>query len=162
MKSIFLLLTTAIFTFVSSGKMVADDVAKGYYITLKNDTVYATFLIDKTLLSDKIDYIKLQNRVVRLDSAREKVKLFTRDILEYGFVFNNENFTFRKCFEIIDNKVSLTFLHLINDGCIAEYKMYATSATHGQNGVSITYVTSEIIYSKKKVKYFTYHGELLS
>lgn len=153
MKRIFLLFT-AVFTLVCSGKTFANNVAKGYYITLKNDTVYTTFLIDKMLLSDELDYLKLQYRVVRLDSAGEKVKLFTRDILEYGFVLDNENFIFRKCFEIIENKVSLSFLHLVKDGCIAKYKMYTASATGGKNGVVITHVNGEIVYSKNKGKLF--------
>lgn len=150
--------------------------AKGYYITLNNDTVHVTFKIPyNPFVSLGPNLSKMQYSIEYYVNKKEKQDLFPIDILAYTFYYINDeyetdtfNFISKKNnLALIDNSLfnfkddSVLFLRLILKGKLSLYKYYyigSTSVGAGPNMNSANVITTLDILEKTNETLFKYNS----
>jgi len=147
---------------------------KGYYVTLKNDTVHVKFKLPRNpLLYPGIYLPKLQKEVEFYTDNKEKRVLYPSQVLSYSFTYLNDDDD-RETFSFVSKKNTLhlnatafdspdssIFLNQVIKGKLSLYIFYGSSSSPVGNGISTGFVnipTTTPILEKAGGELFWYNS----
>jgi hypothetical protein len=143
--------TLSIILFVLVMQTMHATEAKGYYITLNNDTVYVKFKIPLGFFDGDIRHNALQSKITYFDSLGKKQIIRPNGAKGYYFEYLGEKFLFVSLkntiglWSSLDNTTDYIFLSIKIEGPLRLYSYYYTQSTPGRyNGSSFSGGSSSV------------------